>query len=70
MLRVLEHLFTGAQLTKYACIMADAEIDYESLLLLEATDMRDIGIPKGPQKKLELYITELRASGRSSPEHT
>ena len=48
-------------LSKYAGVFAEAEVDFAILPQLDDSDLRELGIPQGPRKKLLAAIAGLDA---------
>jgi hypothetical protein len=65
--RPISPLTLCVRVFRYAEIFSDNEIDYDTLVMLEATDLATMGITKlGPQKKLLRGIEQLK-NGKPKP---
>ena len=45
-------LLTSLRLDKYRTVLAEQEVDMEALALMDEGDLKELGLPKGPRKKL------------------
>ena len=50
---------TGLGLEKYGPVFADAEIDFEALPQLSEDDLKELGLPLGPRRKIASAIARL-----------
>ena len=55
----IQEWLDGLGLAKYAKAFAENEIDFEVLRHLGEDDLRELGLPLGPRKKLLAAIAEL-----------
>ena len=46
-------------LERYSQLFSDSEVDFASVRLLTDQDLREIGVPLGPRKRLRQAIDEL-----------
>ena len=58
----IQHWLDGLGLAKYAKVFAEHEIDFGVLPHLDEDDLKDLGLPMGPRKKLLAAIAELETS--------
>ncbi len=56
----------GLGLEKYAAALIEQEIDFDLLPLLTEADVRELGLPIGPRRKLLEAIAALRGAAPSS----
>ncbi|HSG95912.1 MAG TPA: adenylate/guanylate cyclase domain-containing protein, partial [Afifellaceae bacterium] len=59
----IEAWLDGLGLAKYAATFVDNEVDLEALCHIDEGDLRELGLPLGPRKKLLAAIETLKASG-------
>lgn len=57
-------IFKNLGLEKYVDFFYEQEIDLEALLLMEDSDLKEIGIPMGPRRKLSHWIQEMRVKAK------
>jgi hypothetical protein len=43
--------------TKYGKLFASQDLDYESFLTLTSEEMKEMGVPIGPRKRLQRYLS-------------
>jgi class 3 adenylate cyclase/DNA-binding transcriptional ArsR family regulator len=63
----LDDWLKGLGLGKYAATFAKQEIDFDLLPLLTEADIRELGLPVGPRRKLLDAIAALRGGTQSRP---
>lgn len=56
----LARLLDMLELNKYKQVMQEHEVDFDMFLQLTEADMRELGIPMGPRKKMTQAIAEIR----------
>ena len=58
---------TGLGLEKFAAVFAEHEIDFDVLQLLTEDDVRELGLPLGPRRKLLAALSALRSDVAPQP---
>lgn len=54
-------VLTDLNLSNFAELFAKEQIDIDSLMMIEDNDLKELGLPLGPRKKLFSFINDLRS---------
>lgn len=56
----LSVLLDQLELSKYKQVMSENEVDFDMFLQLTEDDLKELGIPLGPRKKIKSAIAEIK----------
>lgn len=65
-MRDIDEWLTALGLAKHASLFAEAEIDFDTLADIEEDDLKELGLPLGPRKKVWGAIKRLGETSNSA----